>query len=446
MPKRISETEIKNAVEAFHSHKSRQAAADSLSIPVSTLKGRLKIAKSMGFNIDKPVDDDSKANNIQSEKSNDTWTIQWTDLSVSSDDILDMLKIDKNIWIVEKETLNGWDMTGKISTEKTDDQTTTEYGKFLNCQRKLVLKRIVPLDTEKAINEIISKMPSPKWPKIKYNKTKSKDKLLFEASIIDHHFGSLAWYPESNENYDLNIAAERYEYAVNELISCINNKDIDRILYLVGHDLLHSDGASGETAHGTPQDLDGRWQKAYITAYESVTNGIEKMAQIAPVDVIIVPGNHDKTTTFYLGHALYQRYLNTDDININNDPKSRKYYKWGNVLLGFCHGGYKDDPKEQDLPLIMAQELPSEWAETTWREWHLGDQHVHRNFRTASKEGLQRTDQTYNGVIVRRLPSLCGTNAWHYGKGYSGFKGSEAYLWSKERGPIGSFTVPLLDL
>jgi hypothetical protein len=51
---------------------------------------------------------------------------------------------------------------------------------------------------------------------------------------------------------------------------------------------------------------------------------IDKCASIAPVDVIIIPGNHDEERTFYMGDALACRYEGNPNVTVDNSPKTRK--------------------------------------------------------------------------------------------------------------------------
>jgi len=400
------------------------------------------------------------------------WTIICgTDVAESPEEAFRRCGADPAVWFIAGVKVNEWNMTGRVRTTArrysggADHQHrqagarcdsgnkaapeadwTSEFGRFTNRQMTITLRRRMPQPTAEAIRIITERMAKHRvqWPKIKRPKLPKGERLLLESSIVDAHFGKLAWPPETGDRYDIKEAKDRYIHPVHETAAWAQGKPIARVAYIVGHDLLHSEGASQKTAHDTPQDCDGRWQKAYMAAFDSVCYGIEYMAaHVAPVDVVVVPGNHDKTTTFYLGHALQQRYRDCEDIAVDNSPRARKRLRWGTVLLGFCHGGYKDDPSERDLPLNMAQEWKRDWAETFWREWHLGDKHIHTRAHTPNKpRGYEQTDNTYTGVVVRRLPSLCGTDAWHYGKGYLGLQSSEAYLWSDIRGPAGSLTIP----
>lgn len=434
--------ELEQAVAAIARCSTKTEAARSLGIPRGTLASRLECARQAGMEVPEPEPLPSKEAVRSVQKKND-WTIEWTDLSIESEEMLESLGVDMSVWCIVQNTYSGWDMTGRAETIQVGKgHTKHKFKKFLNCQRKVVLKRIIPDATDSALKLIAKRLgsgPALKLAAPKRKARKSNDRILFEVSILDHHFGKFGWHREVGEDYDLDIARKLYDDTVDELALIAESRKVDRILYVLGHDLLHSEGASGETAHGTPQDCDGRWPKVHEVAFASVARGIERMHQIAPVDVVVLPGNHDKTTTFYLGFAIQQRYRSVKTITVDNEPTSRKKYRWGKNLIGLCHGGWKDDPKDRDLPMEMAQMWRDDWAQTQWQEWHLGDHHV-------SQKGYTQSDDTYNGVVVRRLPSLCGTDAWHFGKGYRGPKSSEAYLWSDKRGPLGMHTVTALAL
>ena len=113
---------------------------------------------------------------------------------------------------------------------------------------------------------------------------------------------------------------------------------------------------------------------------------------------------------------------------MNNAPTLRKYVKYGPTLLGLTHGC---DEKHDSLASVMIHERPQEFAEASHREWHLG--HLHKRKETKYVAG-----DTHGGTIVRILPSLSATDAWHFQKGYvKGPKAAEAYLWGSASGYVG---------
>jgi hypothetical protein len=145
---------------------------------------------------------------------------------------------------------------------------------------------------------------------------------------------------------------------------------------------------------------------------------------IAPVDVVVIPGNHDEHTMFLVGEILEAFYHNTDRVVVYNSPKSRKYYEFGKCMIMYTHG---NGEKHGDLGLICATEEPQMWGRTKYREAHLG--HYHKSKSTS----YINVDEN-QGFRVRILPSLSANDAWHYGKGYSAIRAAEAFVWDKEKG------------
>jgi hypothetical protein len=151
--------------------------------------------------------------------------------------------------------------------------------------------------------------------------------------------------------------------------------------------------------------------------------------------VIVVPGNHDRNNALKLGLVLKAHYRMAENVTVNCGPDLRKYVRYGVNLLGFTHG---NEEKHSDLPLTMAQEKPTEWATALHKEWHLG--HLHKR-----KETKYTAGDTHQGVVVRILPSLSGTDAWHHMKGYvKGQRAAEAYLWSFDNGYAAHFSSNVL--
>jgi hypothetical protein len=186
------------------------------------------------------------------------------------------------------------------------------------------------------------------------------------------------------------------------------------------------------TAHGTKQQDDVRWQRTYLLGKRMVIEAVETMTTIAPVDLMIIKGNHDEERIFYFGDTLESWFHNNPNVTVDNRPIGRKYYPYGKVLLGFAHGYYERDSK---LDALMAHKVPDMWAASRFREWHLGDKH-HK------KDTLIKTDEMENGVMVRIFRSLADPSVWEFDKGFDGsLRAAEGLLWHKERGLKAQFTA-----
>jgi hypothetical protein len=224
---------------------------------------------------------------------------------------------------------------------------------------------------------------------------------MYEIAIADHHFAKLAWDMETGESYDIKIAKSYYINAVRDLLARASHLNINKILMPIGNDLFNFDGIRNETTAGTPQDSDSRWTKVFRVVSETLVEVIDICREVADVDVIVVPGNHDRASCFYLGEFLSAWYRLDKNVNVNNDPTLRKYYAYGKTLIGLSHG---NEEKHANLPLLMAREAKEAWGQCEFYEYQIG--HWHRKKMTEYVSG-----DTYNGVQVRVLPSLTGTDA-----------------------------------
>ena len=189
------------------------------------------------------------------------------------------------------------------------------------------------------------------------------------------------------------------------------------------------------TAAGTMQSNDGRYQKAYQVTLGLLVGAIDRLRLVAPVDVISVPGNHDTLSAWTITETVKAWFRNAEDVNVDHSPMLRKYYRHGRCLVGLTHG---DKERPDDLPMLMATERKEDWSQTRYREWFLG--HFHK-----SAVKIKTVGDEFHGVRVRTLPSLCGTDAWHFGQGYTGnLRSAEMYYLHAERGLAGTtvYTVP----
>lgn len=356
------------------------------------------------------------------------------------EELLKVCNVDLNLWNVKDYLVNKWDVT----SWKGDNPQTLQ-----NFQVKARLEKNIRMVREIAIGEMFKEMirdyepPVLDWTSI--NPTNKEENNLLEISIFDLHMGKLAWGGETGENYDTKIARERFLNAIEKLIHRASGFDYSRILFPVGNDFFNSDTIFNTTTQGTQQDEDLRWQKTFNIGTKLLVDAINMLKQTGvPVDVVVIPGNHDFERSFYMGKFLEAWFNNDPMVYVNDGASPRKYYRFGNVLLGLTHGS---EEKESSLPLLMATDIESKplWSETKFHEWHLGHIHRKRNVNYNVVDNRERTLNEDLGVTIRYLSSLTGTEEWHHKKGFVGStKAADAFIWNYELGLVAHLNSNLI--
>jgi len=350
------------------------------------------------------------------------------------EDLLKVCEVDLNVWEVERYVVNKWAIArknkvpnitwvaGKATGNVKDDGKMTVQPLY---QIKAWLKRkTAEIRIDLLLKEFVRQASEHAPVRFNYLKRDgvSDNEKLVEISVPDLHLAKLCWSKETtNRDYDIKISANDFREANYSLFDRAKALGITRVLLPIGNDIFNSDNLQGTTTAGTPQaqSEDSRWQKTFSVGCDLVKEVVERFAVEFPVDVVIVAGNHDKERCYYLGQFLGAWFHNHPNVTINNAPSVRKYYSFGDVLLGFTHG---HEEKLSDLPLTMATEKPTEWATAKCKEWHVG--HTHTEI---SKE--------YKGTKVRVLPSLCPPDEWMTSKGYIGnVQTAQAFIYDAEAG------------
>jgi hypothetical protein len=247
------------------------------------------------------------------------------------------------------------------------------------------------------------------------SKSSKPGEVCLEISLPDAHFGK----------GDIDTTVTNFINTVFVLLEKAEKFGVDKILLPIGNDGLNSEGKRKTTTGGTPQEDSVDWQESFRHYWTTIAAVVKVLSDKYPVDVMIVPGNHDMERMFYIGEVLGAFFRSNNNVKVNNSGDYRKYYQYGVNMLMFTHG---DKEKTATLPLIMATEQPEMFAQTKFREAHLG--HFH-------KEMLNE----YCGVKTRFLPSICPTDDWHKMMGYSHLRAAQAYIWNKEYGLEGYFQV-----
>jgi len=242
--------------------------------------------------------------------------------------------------------------------------------------------------------------------------------------IADLHIGKLSTAFETGEDYNCQIAVKRAKEGMQGILDKAKGFTIDKVLFVAGNDILHTDNNKRSTNAGTPQDTDGQWHQNFIMAKNLYIDLLEQLMSFAEVEVVYNPSNHDLTHGFFL-MQLIEAHFAKSSIKFNVDLLHRKAFKYGKNLIGTTHG---DGAKVENLPMLLATEFPILWSETKHR--YIFSHHVHHKI---SKDMI--------GVTFETLRSPSGTDAWHHKNGYTGVpKSVEGFIFHKEFGQIARLT------
>lgn len=322
-----------------------------------------------------------------------------------------MVLANSNINIDQSE-LNDFDQFVKDNDIDKNDIQSVKFWQNMGGEKRfsvVVKGEDEVIDNTKA--EIIEILKQHSPVRKKNTALKAKDPVTYEVSLPDIHYGKYT-------GQTLEEAEDEYMDVVEDLMNKAKGLNIEKILLPIGNDGMNSEGLSRATTKGTPQFDSADWKETFVGYCALMVKAIEYLSQYAPVDVIVIQGNHDYERMFYSGEYLDAYFTRDENVTIDNSYDHRKYYEYGINMMMFTHG---DKVKAADMPLIMATEQPEMFARTTSREAHCG--HVH-------KEMVNE----YRGIKVRFIPSICKNDDWHKMMGYEAKRTGQAHIWNKNRG------------
>ena len=373
-----------------------------------------------------PVTPELAAEKLETEQTETTLKVTGEGFA-TVDDVIQKAKVDLTKWKIVKVKTGSWYMGYKDANNVA--QKIPLYTFSIEC---------APIDksaadymaVRKAHIAELNSVPAPKYRKLE--RAPKVGGVLLVVDPADTHFGKLSSYVETGERYTLGIARQRVLEGVSALVGqAVKAYQVERIMLVVGNDVLHVDNTTGSTTAGTYQNTSGMWFEMFQTAKSTFIEVIEKLVPIADVDVIYNPSNHDYMSGYMLVDSLASWFRNCPNVSFDATPAHRKYYEFGNSLIGTSHG---DGAKPQDLPSLMANEAPQMWSRTKYR--YVYTHHVHHKDRSRFLE-----TKDFIGVSVVAVRSPSATDSWHAKKGFTGApKAVEAFIHSKDKGQISRIT------
>lgn len=352
-----------------------------------------------------------------SEIKGDSWVVSLPKTRIHTlEQLVEYCEVDLMVWEVDRFTVNKWEMGSKDATGKVQVEPLFQVKAFLKKKKDIEAVKNEIEDLKTLAAEYPWPVSPARWPSSPFTG------LLLEVNIPDLHQGKLAWGLETGgPNYDVKIATETFERALETLLDRTSGYYFDEVLFVIGNDLLNADDIEGRTTAGTYVSTDARYHKTFVATRTMIIKAVERLKSVGRVKVLPVYGNHDRLSSWHLGDSVEMYFRNDSNVEVDNRPRTRKYHQHGNVMLMFTHG---DKGKKDDYPLTMATEEPVMFGSTIFRECHTG--HTHKT----------KLDEQH-GVRVRVLPALCPADDWHSQHGFVGNKRSaEAYIWDRAEGLI----------
>lgn len=209
---------------------------------------------------------------------------------------------------------------------------------------------------------------------------------LLEIPLYDMHFGI------ADFSY--------YKPVMTKIMRKIRSQKWDTVMFVIGQDLLHNDGFTGQTTSGTmidKVDMEQAWEDAY-DFYTILFN--TALSNAKNVDVIFSDGNHDQAMGWSLVKALSKIFL---QINFDTKMKKFKAYTWNEIFIGITHG----DKGQNRVQKAFLAEYGKLMSNATVRELHLG--HLHHE-----------KSQDDFGIVQRTLGSGVPTDQYHADNAFIG--------------------------
>ena len=336
--------------------------------------------------------------------------LEWQPLVTEIEEIREESRFDKLV-----------DATG-INRELFEVDKGSIWGSMHNMSASFKFRRrAVP--TQLQIEKLIDGLKKD-FPTFEPIERKSGNYMAI-ISLYDIQLGRLGAFGTAGTIYTI----EKYEDILNQLLESASQYPLEEVVLVLGNDYADADNPFGTTTKGTPQPQDMHWRYSIDEQCEVATDTIHKLRTVAPVRVIMVGGNHDMYSNYWLGKYVEAYFAEADDVIVNNLPRYRKFYRYGNTSFMFTHG---NEERLISLPAIFMKEGGVEMASAPFNEVHTG--HFHQR-----KDTWQVLTEEY-GVYIRVLPSLSPSNDWEDLKGFILHnRGGIAHVYHKSKGQVAEF-------
>jgi UDP-2,3-diacylglucosamine pyrophosphatase LpxH len=278
---------------------------------------------------------------------------------------------DKESWELVNAKNNIWNVHSK------SDGVQTLYSSKITVKPK-----VNGFDFDRLI-ELMKQNVKPITINPKYVGKFSK---LLEIPLYDMHFGI--------------SSLEYYEKHLKEIVHKIQSRSWEKILFVIGQDLLHNDNFKGQTANGTlieKVDMVNAFNEA-LHFYKTLIS--EALENSQSVECVYVKGNHDESLSYGFFRTLQATF---PQVKFEGSLKQRLAFTWEKVFIGLSHG----DKGVNRILENFISEYGKLIANADVKEVHLGHLHTEK-----SKDQF--------GITQRTLSTANKTDDWHDDNGFIG--------------------------
>lgn len=330
----------------------------------------------------------------------------------------DYCGVDLDEWRISKKIVNFWDM-----------------GENRNWQVKVWLDKRHSIDVDVAMERLLERIPKFEYSAYRPAACSTREKSGNMAVIanFDVHLGKLAWDVETGQgDYDMKISVDNFNHVTDVNLNRVMMFNPEKIIFVLGQDMMHYENLEGVTPQGRNiLDTDGRLSKLQDTAIDVCINNILKCRAVAPVEVILVQGNHDSTSSLWLAKVLRAWFREDKHVEVDCEPRLRKARLWGKTFLGLAH--QIAPAKMAYNALEFSTKFKEMWGKAEYRECLFGHKHKKNVWAVGSVA-------THGQMMFRQLTALSPIDFWHYENMFvDAVPGGEAMVYNKETGCVANF-------
>ena len=292
---------------------------------------------------------------------------------------------------------------------------------------KIVVKPKEQIIDYDRINEWFDKLDRKySLPVIKTSNEYLKGNKCLLIDIADLHLNLQATMFSTGNEYNCEIAEKLFFYVISDILSRVEKYQFNKIIFVVGGDMLNGDNLSGSTTKGTPQDSDLLYFDAVEKLYAMTIKAVDILKKKASVNVIYISGNHDELSGYKLAKFIDAWFRNDEYVAVDYSPLPRKYVKFGRTLFTFAHDG-----NVKTLPRLIADEAREYWSGIDTTEVFL--QHLHTE---------QVLTEEYN-MRIQRLPTISAKSNWTVDKGFGSKRQCKTFIFDIEDGLTDVLYTPI---